>query len=156
MEEIMLATGFGELLRNARKHRALTRAALAERGGVSVRLVAELEQGKRPNVSFESALKLLSAAGVSVVARAPNGGVVEIRDRSAAAAAEERAERAMHRRNTWTGRTVRLHASSDEPRPPRSKPKRLAAVAEVSRQAYALAAPGQRAKKTASRGHDAP
>ncbi len=152
----MLATGFGELLRGARKHRSLTRAALAERGGVSVRLVAELEQGKRPNVSFESALKLLSAAGVSVVARAPHGEVIEIRDRSTAAAAEERAERATRRRNTWTGRIVGLHTLGDEPRPARSKSKRFAAVEEVSRQAYAIAAAGERASKIGSRRRDTP
>ena len=40
--DVMFASSFGELLRGARKHRGLTRAALAERGGVSVRLVAEL------------------------------------------------------------------------------------------------------------------
>jgi transcriptional regulator with XRE-family HTH domain len=124
----MLAHGFGELLRGARKHRGLTRVALAERGGVSVRLIAELEQGKRPNVSFESALKLLSAVGVSVIASAPHGEVLEIKDRSAAAAAEARAERAMQRRITWTGRTVPLHAVNDEPRPARSKSKRFAAI----------------------------
>jgi transcriptional regulator with XRE-family HTH domain len=150
----MLVTGFGELLRGARKHRALTRAALAERGGVSVRLVAELEQGKRPNVSFESALKLLSAAGVSVVARAPHGEVLEIRDRSAVAAAEARAERATQRRNTWTGRTVRLHSSGEDPLPPRSKSKRFAAVAEVSRQAYTIASATQRINKIGRRGRD--
>ena len=106
-------------------------------------------------MSFESALKLLCAAGVSVVARAPHGEVVEIRDRSAAAAAEERAARAMHRRSTWTGRIVCLHSLSDEPRPARSKSKRFAAVEEVSRQAYAIAAAGQRANKIESRRHDA-
>lgn len=150
----MLVTGFGELLRKTRKHRTLTRAALAERCGVSVRLVAELEQGNRPNVSFESALKLLRAAGVSIVARAPNGGVVEIRDRLTAG--EERTARAMQRRNTWTGRAVRLHASNDEPRPARSKSKRLAAVEEVSRQVYAIAGSGQRANKVGSRSDDRP
>ena len=136
----MLASRFGILLRSARRHRRLSRPALAQRGGVSVRLVAELEQGKRPNVSFESALKLLSAAGVSIVASAPHGGVVEIRDRSAAAL--EREARAAHRRETWTGRRVHLSAS-DEPRPERSKSKRLASVGKVSRQAYSIAAAGQ-------------
>jgi transcriptional regulator with XRE-family HTH domain len=138
----MLASRFGALLRSARTHRRLSRAELAERGGVSVRLVAELEQGKRPNVSLESALKLLRAAGVSVVARAPDGGVVEIRDPSAAA--REREERSAQRRKTWTGRQVHVHASGGEPRPERSKSKRLASVGRVSRQAYAIAATGQR------------
>jgi transcriptional regulator with XRE-family HTH domain len=137
----MLASRFGMLLKSARKHRRLSRAELAERGGVSLRLVAELEQGKRPNVSFESALKLLSAAGVSVVARAPDGGVVEIRDPSATAL--ERDARSAQRRRTWTGRQVQLHASGGEPRPERSKSKRLASVGQISRQAYAIAAAGR-------------
>jgi transcriptional regulator with XRE-family HTH domain len=138
----MLASRFGALLRSARTHRSLSRAELAERGGVSVRLVAELEQGKRPNVSLESALKLLRATGVSVVARAPDGGVVAIRDPSAAAM--ERGERSEERRKTWTGRQLPLHSSSDGPRPERSKSKRLASVGQVSRQAYSIAATGQR------------
>lgn len=120
----MLTTRFGPLLRIARQRRGLSRAELAKRGRVSLRLVAELEQGKRPNVSFESALQLMNAAGVSVTARAPDGEVVEIRDRSAAAI--EREVRAARRRETWTGRHVRLRASGDEPRPERSKSKREA------------------------------
>jgi transcriptional regulator with XRE-family HTH domain len=146
----MLASRFGPLLRSARTHRCLSRAQLAERGGVSVRLVAELEQGKRPNVSLESALKLLRAAGVTVVARAPHGGVVEIRDPSAAAV--ERGERSAQRRKTWTGRQVHLHASGDEPLPERSTSKRLASVGRVSRQAYSIAATGQRLATGDSKG----
>jgi transcriptional regulator with XRE-family HTH domain len=145
----MLANRFGTLLRSARTHRGISRAELAERGGVSIRLVAELEQGKRPNVSLESALKLLRAAGVSVVARSPHGGVVEIRD--PAAAALERGERSAQRRETWTGRQVHLHSSGDEPRPERSKSKRLASVERVSRQAYSIAATGQRLARGASK-----
>jgi hypothetical protein len=93
-------------------------------------------------VSLESALKLLRAAGVSVVARAPHGGVVEIHDPSAAAL--ERDERSAQRRKTWTGRQVHLHSSGGEPRPERSKSKRLASVGRVSRLAYSIAATGQR------------
>jgi transcriptional regulator with XRE-family HTH domain len=146
----MLASRFGTLLRSARTRRSLSRAQLAERGGVSVRLVAELEQGKRPNVSLESALKLLRAAGVTVVARAPHGAVVEIRD--PAAAALERGERSAQRRKTWTGRQVHLHASGDEPLPERSTSKRLASVGRVSRQAYSIAATGQRFARGDSKG----
>ncbi|MEO8453498.1 MAG: helix-turn-helix domain-containing protein [Gemmatimonadota bacterium] len=138
----MLTSRFGLLLRSARTHRNLSRVELAERGGVSVRLVAELEQGKRPNVSLESAMKLFRAAGVTVVASAPDGGVVEIRDPAAAAA--ERGERAAQRRKTWTGRQVRLRVSGDEPLPERSASKRLVSVARVSRQAYSIAAAGPR------------
>jgi transcriptional regulator with XRE-family HTH domain len=136
----MLATRFGSLLRSARTHRNLSRAQLADRGGVSVRLVAELEQGKRPNVSLESALKLLRAVGVTVVASAPHGEVVEIRD--PAAAAMERSARSAQRRKTWTGRQVHLHASGDEPPPERSTSRRLASVGRLSRQAYSIAANG--------------
>ena len=145
----MLASRFGALLRSARTHRSLSRAELAERGGVSVRLVAELEQGKRPNVSLESALKLLRAAGVSVVASAPHGEVVEIRDPSVAAL--ERGERSAQRRKTWTGRQVHSHASGSEPRPDRSKSKRLASVGRISRQTYSIAATGQRLAKGESK-----
>jgi transcriptional regulator with XRE-family HTH domain len=134
----MLADHFGKLLRSARVYRGLSRVELARRGKVSLRLAAELEQGNRPNVSLESALTLLRAAGVSVVARAPQGETIEIRD--SAAGELERAERAEQRRRTWTGRQVHLHASGDEPRPERSREKRMAAVARISRQAYAVAA----------------
>jgi hypothetical protein len=36
-----------------------------------------------------------------------------------------------------------LHSSGDEPRPERSKSKRLASVGKISRQAYMIAATGQ-------------
>ena len=137
----MLVSRFGLLLKSARRQQSISRADLAARGGVSMRLVAELEQGKRPNVSFETALTLLNAAGVSIVARSPYGEVVEIRNRSTAAL--ERAERAKVRRATWTGRRVSLHSSDDEPRPERSKPKRLSAVNMISRQAHTIAASRQ-------------
>jgi len=146
----MLAGRFGPLLRSARTYRSLSRAQLAERGGVSVRLVAELEQGKRPNVSLESALKLLRAAGVTVVARAPHGGVVEIRD--PVAVALERGERSAQRRKTWTGRQVHLRASGDEPLPERSTSKRLASVGRVSRQAYSIAATEQHLARGEAKG----
>lgn len=132
----MLAKQLGLLLRAARKSRRLSRADLAKRGGVSVRLVAELEQGNRPNVSLESALTLLRSAGVTLVARAPGCVTVEIRD--ASAEAFERAERAVRRRATWTSRQVPLRASGDAPPPPRSRSARLAAVEMISRQAYAM------------------
>jgi transcriptional regulator with XRE-family HTH domain len=64
----MLSNRIGKLLRNARQQLNLSRAELARRAGVSARLVAELERGQRPNVSLESALKLLGIVGVSVIA----------------------------------------------------------------------------------------
>lgn len=145
----MLTIRIGALLRSARRHRGLTRADLAREGGVSLRLVAELEQGKRPNVSLESALTLLRAAGVTVLARAPNGEAVEIRD--PAVAALERAERSAERRRTWTGRRVSLHAAGDPPPPARSKAARLAAVGVVSRQAGAVATERKPRRRVATR-----
>jgi transcriptional regulator with XRE-family HTH domain len=133
----MLSARIGVLLKEARRHLSLSRADLAHRGGVSVRLVAELERGQRPNVSLESALKLLNVVGVSVIATAPHGAVAEIRGEAAEALA--RAARAAQRRQTWTGRRIHLHDEGNDPRPARSKAKRLAAVARVSTQAYSIA-----------------
>lgn len=137
----MLSDPIGKLLRTARRHLGLTQAELAAQGGVSARLIAELERGERPNVSLESALKLLSIVGVSVTARAPGGVAAEIR--SPATAALERAARAAKRRKLWTGRHIHLHDESVDPKPERSKAKRLAAVSHVSRQVFLLAASHQ-------------
>src|SRR4051812_3113927 len=139
----MFSESIGRLLKNARRQLDVSREELARRGGVSTRLVAELERGQRPNVSLESALKLLNAVGVSVVAKAPNGVAAEIR--SASAPALERAARAVRRRQTWTGRHVHLHGGEDEPQAAGSKSKRLSAVAQISKQAYLIA--------SAKRGH---
>jgi transcriptional regulator with XRE-family HTH domain len=136
----MLSDSLGPLLKNARKYLKLSREELATRAGVSARLVAELERSQRPNVSLESALRLLNVAGVSIVAKAPNGVAAEIR--GAFASKLERAARAAHRRETWSGRRVHLHGPDDNPLPVRSKAKRLASVARVSKQAYAIAATG--------------
>jgi transcriptional regulator with XRE-family HTH domain len=146
----MLSDRIGVLLRDARRHLGLGRAELAQRGGVSARLVAELERGQRPNVSLESALKLLKVVGVSVVARAPHGVAAQIRGESAASL--ERAARAAHRRQTWTGRQVYLHDEGNDPRPGRSKSKRLASVAQVSKQAYLIALTRQRHKGVQAKG----
>lgn len=146
----MLSARIGVLLKDARRHLGLSRAGLAQRGGVSVRLVAELERGQRPNVSLESALKLLTVVGVSVVAKAPHGVAAEIRGESAAVL--ERAERAVRRRQTWTGRQVHLHDEGNDPRPVRSKSKRLVSVAQVSKQAYLVALAGQRHTGVQARG----
>ena len=137
----MLSDRFGDLLRNARGQLGLSRMELAQRGGVSARLVAELERGQRPNVSLESALKLLRIVGVSVVASAPDGVAAGIRSESDAGL--ERAARATRRRQTWTGRHVYLHDEGDDPGSGHSKAKGLSAVAEVSKQAYLIASAAQ-------------
>jgi transcriptional regulator with XRE-family HTH domain len=137
----MLSDSLGPLLKNARKHLSLSREELAARAGVSPRLVAELERSQRPNVSLETALKLLNIAGVSVVARAPDGAVSEIR--GASASRLQREARAVRRRELWTGRRVPLHEAGDDPLPVRSAAKRLAAVAEISKAAYVIASGGK-------------
>ena len=145
----MLSARIGVLLKEARRHLSLSRADLAQRAGVSVRLVAELERGQRPNVSLESALKLLNVVGVSVIA-APHGAAAEIRGEGAEAL--ERAARAALRRQTWTGRRVPLHTEGNDPRPERSKAKRLASVGRVSTQAYASASAVSRQKGVHAKG----
>lgn len=137
----MLSDGLGPLLKSSRQQLGLSRDALASQAGVSLRLVAEFERGQRNNVSLESALRLLKSVGITVVARAPHGPVVEIR--GTAAARLERAARAALRRETWTGRHVHLRDSGDAPRPPRSPSRRIASVAAISDAAYAIAASGR-------------
>lgn len=140
----MLSARFGALLKTARQHLGMTRDELARRGSVSARLVAELERGERPNVSLESALKLLRVVGVTVIASAPNGASAEVRDSSADALA--RAARAARRRETWTGRHVRLHEEGADPEPGRSKVKRIAAVTQISRQAHKISSAPARSR----------
>ncbi len=107
----MLSKKLGRALQRARKQIAMSREDLARRAHVSVRLVAEVERGERPNVSLETALKLLGIVGVSIVAEAPDGWTEEIR--SSRSTALGRAARAAHRRQTWTGRHVHLRDSSE-------------------------------------------
>lgn len=133
----MLSESIGPLLRAARTEAGLTRAELARRCGISVRLLAELERGERPNVSLETALGLLGAVGVVVRLTTPAGDATEIR--SPVTDAIARAARAEHRRRTWTGEITSLHAPARDPEPARTPAARLAAVAEVSQQAYAIA-----------------
>jgi|SRR5665647_541796 len=144
----MFSARFGVLLRTARKQLKISRGQLAQRGGVSTRLVAELERGQRPNVSLESALRLLDAVGVSIVAKAPDGATAEIR--SASSSALERAARAERRRQTWTGRHIHLHDEGKSPHPPKSKANRIAAVSDLSRQAYLIAAEPKRGTRSGS------
>ena len=146
----MLSDRIGLLLGNARRQLNISRAELANRGGVSVRLVAELERGQRPNVSLESALKLMGIVGISVIAKTPDGTTAAIR--SASTAALERAARAARRRQTWSGRHILLHDEGADPSPEQSKSKRLASVAQVSKQAYLIASAGRRPATARSKG----
>lgn len=115
-------------LREARRSRHMSIADLAVSAGVSPRLVSEFEQGKRPNVSFETALRLLALVGVSIRLH----DAAEPDD-----AAQARAERAARRRSSWTGTLSTLQAQVDAAAPS-SAAARLAAVAQASALANAL------------------
>jgi transcriptional regulator with XRE-family HTH domain len=103
-------------------------AELAASAGVSPRLISEFEQGKRPNVSLETALRLLTLVGVSLHLH----DAAEPTD-----SAPARAERAARRRNSWTGTLSALHAQAAPPSPS-SSAARLRAVANASALATAL------------------
>jgi transcriptional regulator with XRE-family HTH domain len=145
----MRSARVGALLALSRRQRNISQAELARRGDVSKRLVGEFERGARPNVSLETALALLEAAGVSVVLRAADGATAEIRPPNAAAA--EREARAAQRRKTWSGGVVPAH-SAEDPRVGGSKSRRLGAVTQLSRGAFALAVAGTIAKGEAKGG----
>lgn len=144
----MLSTSIGSLLLHARDQLNISRPELAQRCGVSGRLLAELERGQRPNVSLETCLKLLAAVGVSVRLTAPSGTVAEIRAPSAACL--ERAARAARRRQTWTGGHAPLHGPESDPILARTLAARVGSVARVSQQAYLIASAGHVAEHTAA------
>lgn len=136
----MLTAQIADLLRTARKALHLSQAELAHRAGVSARLWAEVERGQRPNVSLETALRMLGEVGVTVRLTDPMGTSRELRNPHAEAAA--RAARAEVRRTTWHGRKIRLHDEGNETDDISTIARgaaRLAAVAHVSEQAFAVA-----------------
>ncbi|MBA2706859.1 MAG: helix-turn-helix transcriptional regulator [Gemmatimonadaceae bacterium] len=143
----MFSESIGLLLQTARRKQNLSRDELARRTGVSTRLVAEMERGQRPNVSLESALKLLDAVGVSIV---PTTSTGRSGNRKTSASEAERSFRAAWRRKTWSGGHIHLHDEGEAPRPARSKSKRLSAVARVSKQAYLIASARRAAGKPSS------
>ncbi len=127
----MRAQQIAKSLRTARLNLGATQKDMAERVGVSPRLWAEVERGERPNVSLETALRMLNAVGVTL----------RLGDVPARVPSEEDAlqARAAHRRATWTGGRARL-GEDDEPRvDDLSVADRLGAVAMVSQFAYAFA-----------------
>ena len=132
----MLTDQVGELLKSSRKALGLTQKELARRAGVSVRLWAEVERGDRPNVSLETALRMLSEVGVSVRLDDPLGSSHALRDPAAAATA--RAARAVIRRATWNGRQIRLAEEGADPLTAHEGAAGLDAVARVSEQAFAV------------------
>ena len=122
------ASELAAALRSARRARRLSIAALATEAGVSPRLISEFEQGKRPNVSLETVLRLLQLVRVRLVV----AGATEPVDVERA-----RAERAARRRQSWSGLKTTLDAQ-DAPVPPNDAAARLAAVANSSRLAVSL------------------
>lgn len=62
----MLSYQLGARLKCSRKALRLTQRELARRAEVSERLWAEVERGERPNVSLETALRMLNLVGVSI------------------------------------------------------------------------------------------
>ncbi len=58
-------TTIGQRLQSVRKRRGLTQAELAERSGVSVSLIRQIEQGQRDDTRLETARKLAVALRVA-------------------------------------------------------------------------------------------
>lgn len=114
----------------------MTVEALAAQARVSPRLVSEFERGMRPNVSLETAMRLLQQVGVTLIA-AP----------AAQDAAAARAARAAHRRATWVGRVTTLHEQA-APAAPTDGLARLGAVSRASRLAVGLRAAHERHQST--------
>ena len=103
-------------------------AELAASAGVSPRLISEFEKGKRPNVSLETALRLLTQVGVSL----------HLHDAAAAEDPDQaRVARAARRRSQWTGSLTTVQSQVD-PSAPSSAAARLRAVANASALATAL------------------
>ena len=130
----MLTAQIAEVLRSARKSLRLSQKDAASRSEVSHRLWAEVERGERPNVSLETALRMLGEVGVTIRLTNPHGNVTDDRDPRMAAAA-----RATFRRMNWTGRHLRLDQEGAEPAEDGGGAERLAAVAFVSQEAFAVA-----------------
>jgi len=56
----------GSAIRERRAELGLTISQLAVRSGVSIRLISELERGKRPGVTFSSLLRILTMLGLEL------------------------------------------------------------------------------------------
>ena len=133
----MLSKQLAKLLRSSRKAAGLTQKELARQTGVSHRLWAEVERGERPNVSLETALRMLGAVGISLQLTDPRGR--QRRLGGSATNPANRAIRAAVRRSTWQGAQIDLRGEGKASPPPPARGARLGAVALVSNQAFALA-----------------
>lgn len=141
----MLVSQIAERLRHARKTLGLTQAELACRAAVSTRLVAEVERGERDNVSLATMLRLVGEAGLSLsLADSAYGGASRHGSRGRTSTGKSAhksalALRVAERRATWGGRQLRLDQEGlEDPAPPPGA-ERLATVARVSAQAFAVA-----------------
>ncbi|MCX5756094.1 MAG: helix-turn-helix domain-containing protein [Gemmatimonadetes bacterium] len=133
----MLSSQIADRLRHARKTLGLTQAELAGRAAVSTRLVAEVERGERDNVSMATMLRLLGEAGLSVsLSDSAYSGASR---RGSGERKSTRAMRVAERRATWGGRQLRLAQEGLEDPAAPCGVERLAAVALVSTQAFAVA-----------------
>ncbi len=56
----------GSAIRERRAELGLTISQLAVRSGVSIRLISELERGKRPGVTFSTLLRILTMLGLDL------------------------------------------------------------------------------------------
>ena len=56
----------GSAIRERRAELGLTISHLAVRSGVSIRLISELERGKRPGVTFSTLLRILTMLGLDL------------------------------------------------------------------------------------------
>jgi transcriptional regulator with XRE-family HTH domain len=136
------------VLKTSRQALGLSQREIARRAGVSARLWAEVERGERPNVSLETALRMLSEVGAAVRLTDVLGEGRDLRDPANAVAA--RAARAAVRRATWTGAQIQLAQEGASPPPATRAARRLAAVGVVSGQALAVAR-GRPARETPAR-----
>lgn len=57
---------FGAIVRRERRARSLTQVHAAALAGVSVRLWNETELGKRPQLGFETALRMIQTLGLDI------------------------------------------------------------------------------------------
>ncbi len=141
----MLAEKVGAVLKTSRKALGLTQRELAQRVGVSERLWAEVERGERPNVSFETALRMLAEVGVSIRLDDPLGSTHLLHDPASVATA--RKARAAIRRATWQGRQIRLAQEGVNTIPLKGQANGLDAIARVSEQAFVLARAGRGSRR---------
>lgn len=81
MEAKLLVTemkALGLSIRSRREELGLTIAQLSASSGTSIRLISELERGKRPGVTFKTLLKVVTLLGWDLELR-PRGGAGGVR-----------------------------------------------------------------------------